>query len=220
MQNVYLIGDCNVLRIAECHNFKNSNINFQVWGVGGANIFNFDALGYKSSDTISYNFESGLPESWPKLLSFKDIKDDGLILCWFGYIDVKNYLPKYNTIVDQMVIRYIKNLKENFPESKIRIIEPHPQFVETIVRKEEGLPEYSYELREIENKKLCESLQKHSLRLGLGPTITQQQIYQSTGLNEFTMNHIEKNTDRLLYKYRVSIYNMLMQEIYGALGIN
>jgi hypothetical protein len=217
MNNVYIIGDTYTTTIFEYHNFNNPIVNLKVWGAGGGNILNFDALGYKSDNTISSEFEK---IKFPKPISFTDINDDGLLLSWFGYIDVKHYLPKYPEHIDKIVIKYIKNLKENFPNSKIKIIEPHPQFELTMIKESEDLDLYDYETRKIYNKKLCESLRKHSLELGLGETITQDQIYQSTGLNEFTMNHIEKNTDRLLYKYRVSIYNMLMQEIYGILGIN
>lgn len=57
MNNVYIIGDTYTTTIFEYHNFNNPVVNLKVWGTGGGNILNFDALGYKSDNTISSEFE-------------------------------------------------------------------------------------------------------------------------------------------------------------------
>lgn len=220
MENVYLIGDSHALRVYESHDLNSTTINFKAWGKGGADIYNFNALGLQKGKIVSDDFETTLPQNWDgEKLSFNNITDDGLILAWFGYIDVKRGLPKYDD-ADEIAKRYIKNLKETFWNSKIRIIEPHPQFIEIIERDVEEYPAYDYELRSIQNKKLCDALRKYSLELGLGPTITQEQIYEAIGLEKITVNEaFQKDVDGLRYKYKLRIYNLFIDEIYKTLGI-
>jgi hypothetical protein len=226
MHNVYLIGDCHTTRIYQHHDFNSKDIDLKIWGKAGLNAWDiaFDIEELKRNNTKASNIEYGDLEDWPSVLHFNDIKDDGLILAWAGYIDIKYNLPKYKNS-EKVVINYINSLIKAFPNSKIKIIEPHPQFVEDMIRKGEGHEGFDYETREKQNKEFCKALQKYSLEFGLGFTITQQQIYEAAGLDKFTILdtikgfHPDDVVDGLHPKYRVGIYNMFMDEIYGILSI-
>lgn len=222
-QKVYLIGDCHSTRIYEHHDFNNPYIDLKMWGKAGMSSWVFDPELLKSKKRFSSKIEHDA-HLFPEPISFDQINDDGLILAWFGYLDVKYLLYKGNSI-DETAYKYISRLKNNFPNSKIKLIEPHPQFVETMLLEGETHPNLSYKIRQEQNKLFCEALEKYSKEFNLEPIIKQEDIYSATGLKIFTAKETvrfeedKRLLDGLAPEFRIGIYNLFIKEIYKSLDI-
>ena len=225
MEKVYLIGDCQATRIYEHHDFNNKLIDLKMWAQAGYSCWLFTPEYLSENKILSSKIEhEEYPLQWPRLITFDEIKDDGLILAWFGYIDVKYLLPKWND-VDETAYQYISRLRDHFPKSKIKLIEPHPQFTETMLFPEEGWPDFDYETRQKYNKEFIDALEKYRMEFALEPSIRQADIYKASGLDVFTSNETVKFAaeprllDGLAPEYRIGIYNLFMKEIYNTLNI-
>lgn len=85
-------------------------------------------------------FDKGL---YPCLNKFKN--DEFTILSWFGYIDVKQFLPlDHCKNPEEAVDRYVKQTLNFFSGNKIRFIEPLPQFINALGS---GQPLFDFESR-------------------------------------------------------------------------
>lgn len=205
-KKLYLIGDCQSTRIYENH----IDGDFIVWGKGGMSAWNFDPKKFTQQNLRSSSPES--PRFNKKKTNWRDIKDDSVIMFWFGYIDVKYLLPKYNN-ADECAKRYINTIMENFPNSRKIIIEPHPQFLENMILYWEDVPEYSYTERMTQNALFVAALFHYASAQGL-EVITQKQILDCIGVDQLTIEHAGSNNihmvDGLKEEYTKKIYDMFM----------
>jgi len=206
MRKLYLIGDCQSTRIYENH----TDGDFIVWGKGGMSAWNFDPKRFTQQNLRSSSPES--PRFNRKKTNWREIKDDSVIMFWFGYIDVKYLLPKYNN-ADECAKRYIDNIVKNFPNSKKIILEPHPQFLENMILYWEDVEEYSYADRMIQNDLFTAALFHYAGVHGL-EVITQKQILDCIGVDKLTIEHANSNNihvvDGLKKEYTKKIYDMLI----------
>lgn len=216
MKKVYLIGDCQSLRLYG-HHIPNKYIDFKIWGLGNtlASAYYFDPEKLKEENVVS-GHPARIHQTEPiKDLSFAEITDDGLIISWLGYQDIMFFLPKYDN-AEIIVKQYLDKLISAFPNSKIIIAQPHPQFKE-FLKEDYDLEKYSYEQRMIQNNNFCNALEKYCSEYGI-EIITQEQMLNFMGLKELNISNTAHGTiDELEHQYLVKLYNLFMKRIYDKL---
>lgn len=100
------------------------------------------------------------------------VKDDTLILPFFGYIDAKIQLVKYND-AKEAVIKYVDSFVNKFPNNKIVFIEPIPQFINNIGT---GPDIYDFEDRYPRHKEFVHYLREECKERGLPEPISPEKI--------------------------------------------
>jgi hypothetical protein len=110
--------------------------------------------------------------NYPCLEKFKD--PDVMVLAWFGYIDIKQFLPlEQFRNPEQAVIGYVDKMLAYFKNQKIRFIEPVPQFANILGF---GSPLLPYSEREPYEKAFLENLRKQCKLRGLEKPISMEDI--------------------------------------------
>lgn len=209
-KKLYLIGDCQSTRIFEHYNDSEKRVEFKAWGKGG-----FSAWKFNPYDLLKMNRYSSLMET-PKpkggRVGWSEIQDDGIVIAWFGYIDIKYLLPKYKN-ADECVQRYVNFLLQYFKNSQIILAEPHPQFQENIIPYWEEVDEFSYEERMEQNNDFCAALNKYAATHNLH-VISQKDIYDAAGIKEMTLEHSDKtkghDVDGLSMEITKKLYDMFI----------
>lgn len=224
MKNVYLLGDCQSLRLYGYHDHSNKFIDFKMWAQGTANasLWYFDPERYKRENLISQAAEKVMfhnPTIIREPIGFSEITDDGLILSWLGYQDIKFFLPEHDN-AERIAKRYIKDIRKSFPNSSLLVAEPLPQFKELFTA-ENTKHSHSYEDRLIQNDKFCKGLQEACAEYGI-ETITQKDMMKFMGLEYLDKSHIENihdgpDTDRLDSQYWKKLHALFMKRIYDKL---
>ena len=222
MKPVYMIGDCHTSRISEHWDPNNCNFEIKFWGKAGENAWNFNPKELKILNQKSSGVELPAIHVKDKLITkWRDIKDDGLILAWLGYVDSRQYLSKYNN-AEECAKKYIDSLIEYFPNSIIQIIEPLPQFVELNEKYKNQIEPYSYEERSKQNFIFCETLNKYAKEKNINKPITQQEIKNAVGIEEFTNDYVPTDrlhpTDTLKREYIKKIYDLFILKSYKILN--
>lgn len=224
MQKVYLIGDCHTARILEHWNPKTCPVDFKAWGKGGTNAWMIDLKQKTEENELSSGTEiSSFYVKDDKLqLNFADIKDDGLIQIWLGYVDVRQLLPEHKD-ADLTAKKLVEKFVDFYPNSKLQFIEPLPQFTEMLLKYEGISPSYTYEERQQQNKEFCEALRKYAAEYGLEKVVTQQQIHDVLGNIEFTADITPKDrphpVDCLPQELNAPIYDLFIREACKVLDI-
>jgi hypothetical protein len=190
MTNFYIIGDCHTSRIREFYDKDAEDLNIVFWGRGGEAFHRFDPDEYKRLNQESSYMEIHAP--LPKYIElnttvpFNEIKDDGVIIFWLGYIDVKYFLNKWNN-AEWVIERFMDRIRSYFPNSKICFVEPFPQFIDWLSAEDEH-KEISYEDRQIQNKLLNDALHAAAKKNEMDIIITQKDILDAIG-----KEYIDKN---------------------------
>jgi len=184
MQTIYLIGDCHLSRVSEHYEKNNTKIDMIFWGKAAKKIWDTDfSLMNQEKELSSGKEEQKFPNDG--VIPFSDIKDDGVIFSWFGYVDIRTFLPKYDN-AEMVAKKYIEQLANYFNKSKIVIIEPLPQFTEMLLKYEGISPSYTYSERLSQNTKFLDSMHKHAKKAGITDFIYQSEIYDALGVTELT----------------------------------
>jgi hypothetical protein len=220
MKKVTLIGDCHTARILEHWNPETCPVQFQAWGRGGSSAWFFEPEVWaenmeKSSSTETENVHGVDRRSL--FLNFDEIKDQDLILVWLGYVDIRQYLGKYKD-ADFTAERMVERFVSYFKNTKIRFIEPLPQFTEMLMKHDELHDQFTYEERLEQNKQFVESLNKYCKKYNLEKPITQQQICNALGFEfkDFTPDKTPQNRphpiDSLEQNYMSHVYDLIISE--------
>lgn len=217
MKKIYIAGDCHVTRLEQYHRDSDSKHDITFWGRAGQSMYSFDPIKFNENNTISSRPDNdGLLKNGPEPKKWRDIKDDGVIVLWLGYIDAKNYLFKYNNS-EEIAKEYISKITNYFKKSTIVLMDPHPQFVDNLFINSEGIKIVEYSDRKIQNDYLCSSLHKHALNSGIHKIITQEEILNALGLPYITKNesaeYFPTPQDGLDQKYIKQIYNLILDAI-------
>lgn len=109
--------------------------------------------------------------------------EDSIVMPWFGYIDIKNWLPQkglsnYKSVEDVVDIYVNKTLKK-FDRSKIFFINPMPQFEVVIASKWANFssdPAIDFEDRHSMHLEFSKTLKDKCLSVGLEEPINVSQI--------------------------------------------
>jgi hypothetical protein len=224
-KNVYLFGDCHLSRVQEHYNdglmesrFWGRNepeiakTEMKFWGKAGTKIWGLDLNKLYEDNALSSGHESCPAKDVCKCVTeFRDIKDDGIVMVWLGYIDVRQFLSKYNNAED-VVNHYIKSLKEYFKSSTIVIIEPLPQFTEMLLKHEGISISYTYEQRLNQNDKFISILRSECAKENINFIISQEEIRKAIGRDELTPemthNKAPHPVDGLQDEYNKRIYEL------------
>jgi len=102
----------------------------------------------------------------------KIVKDDMVILPSFGYIDAKIQLVRYKD-PEETVDKYINTFLNEFPNNKIKFVEPIPQFINNLGT---GPDIYNFEDRYPMHKEFIFHLRKQCEERGLEKPISPEEI--------------------------------------------
>jgi hypothetical protein len=208
MTKIYAIGDCHISRVQEHYNPSESDVDFVIWGKAAKKIWDINFAEMLTLDEVSSGKEQQRFDGDGVTL-FSQIKDEDVLFAWFGYVDIRTFLSKYNN-ADEVAKRYVDQLKSYFKNSLIVIIEPLPQFTEMLLKYEGISPSYTYEERLNQNKLFIESLHKYASYAGITHFITQDDIRKAIGSDELTpaMTHTKAPhpVDGLKDEYNQNIF--------------
>jgi hypothetical protein len=197
MGKITLIGDCHSTRIYE-HWDPSQNVDFKAWGKAGQKAWSFDPLEKYKKNRFSSKFEtlppylglinSEIEEDTKENLkiSFSSIEDEGTILLWLGYVDIKVALPKYQN-AEECVDRYIESSLNYFQNANLIFIEPFPQFIPYIGIKEEGHEEWSWQDRKKSNDDFIFHLNKKLSSYNIKNIISQEMIFKTLNFSQNEM---------------------------------
>lgn len=205
-------------RIQEHWDPNNCPVELKIWGKAGTKAYNLDINYLYEENEFSSGTERSskfVPDKRDTVVDFQDIKDDGIIMPWVGYIDIRQFLPKYKN-ADHVVKNYVDQFVNFYKNSTIRFIEPLPQFTEMLLKYEGIHPSYSYEDRQNINKEFIDSLRKYSESYGLQQPVSQKSIYDSVGVSEFTTDLTPSDmphpSDSLQQIHMKKIYDLFVDE--------
>lgn len=222
----YLIGDCHsnqiLNRAIEDLDFDIYNNNFKVFAHAGWPMRAFGTIEMEKNFTSdingSFRGEFWKVDNWKSIdpIKFSEIEDNenSIIIFFLGYIDIKNILPlkkdSYKTIK-----RFMVEIKNYFPKSTIQIIEPMPQFVQSLYRDDEKWTEYSYEQRKEKNDVFIETLRAYAKINGIEIILSQSDILEIFGADvenvgeEYSFFIDGKATDNFLPEIYKGIWDKL-----------
>ena len=191
MKNIHMIGDCHLSRAIEHYYPEEHNIKFIPWPKAGLKMHSFNIEKMREENELSSGVEfTRTVNHKPEPISV--IKDDGILAIWMGYVDTRTFLPRYKN-ADETVSKFIENIKLNFTNSKVVIIEPLPQFTEMLLKHEGISPYYTHEQRIDQNREFLAALHKYASEAGFEIVITQKDILDALDVPELTpsMTHAD-----------------------------
>ena len=191
MKNIYMIGDCHLSRAIEHYYPEKHDVTFIPWPKAGLKMHAFNIEKMREENELSSGVEfTRTVNHRPEPISV--IKDDGILAIWMGYVDTRTFLPRYKN-ADETVSKFIENIKLNFPNSRVVIIEPLPQFTEMLLKHEGISPYYTVIERIDQSREFLAALQKYASEARFEIIITQQDILDALGVPELTpsMTHAD-----------------------------
>jgi hypothetical protein len=215
MKNVYMISDCHLARAIEHYYPEKHEVSFIPWPKAGLKMHGFSIESLREVDEISSGVEIQRTVNHPgEPISI--IKDDGVLAIWLGYVDIRTFLSRYQN-ADATVKAFIDNIKLNFSNSRVVIIEPLPQFTEMLLKHEGISPYYTHEQRIDQNREFLASLHKYAEEAGFEIVITQKDILDALGVPDLTpsMTHTDAPhpVDGLHPDHMVKIWNLFAEKL-------
>jgi hypothetical protein len=194
MKTVNLIGDCHSTRVWQWWDPKTCPVDFKVWGKAGLKAWSFypekmerELEQSSGIETVSQYIEHPQGEYWVK--PFDEFKKSDLIMIWVGYVDIRQWMPKYEPLKHnskEVIISYLDRVRDYYKDSEIQLIEPLPQFTEMHLKYEGISPSYTYEERQKINKIFVDTLNEYAIEHNMLTPITQQEIKDAIGFQELT----------------------------------
>ena len=215
MKSIYMISDCHLSRVIENFYPENHEVSFVPWPKAGLKLHGFSIESLKKENEMSSGVEiaRGIDH---KPLPFSRIKDDGVIVLWMGYVDIRTFLSKYKN-AEEITKNFIEDVKNNFPNSRVVIIEPLPQFTEMLLKFEGISPYYTHEQRLEQNREVINALHKYGKEAGFEIVITQQDILDALGVLELTpsMTHTDAPhpVDGLKPEYTAKLWDLFVEKL-------
>ena len=210
MIKVSVVGDCHSARMFAHHIMANARKNFvrptvwlndrtidkteislSFWGMSGYKCWDLEYQKHYDDKTSSSPAEdiphlSPLTDGILHMYSFSEVKDSDIVMPWLGYIDCRNYLPKYKN-AEEVAKKYFYETLSFFNESQIRFIEPFPQF--EMLGTENYHENYTHSERTEQGEIFIKTLHDLSMENGLLPPISQSIVYDAL------------ETDKLIKKF-------------------
>lgn len=184
---IALIGDCHSARIYQSHLRAGSKVDFKVFSYGGLKAWDID---FNSLNDLGYVDVENESTS----LTFSDIKDEGVVMIWLGYVDSKTHLPKYQNAsicAEQLVRKAV----DYFKNATLIFIDPLPQFEETIMRYDGEHHYYDYDERLTQDHIFRNNLRKWAGKLGNHHIISQSEIFDALGITSLNLSHTQSLSD-------------------------
>ncbi len=191
--------------------YKNESLHFYISCHPGRSALHFDFE----------NFASG---SQKEMLSNWN-EEGNIIMPWFGYIDIRNWLPqtglKNYVDVPGVVSRYIDNALSKFSKAKVVFIEPMPQFICIVTSKFRFFhtdPAIEFEDRHEFHLMFVEELKKQCLERGLAEPINIRDVLGTDMIEPWMQPKKPINyllNDHLLPEH----YTKILKYIYENVGV-
>jgi hypothetical protein len=200
-------------------NIKDTDIELKMWGMSGYKCWDTDFAKHHEEGTIASPPEDlpdfpGITDGLKDQFKFSEVKTGDLIMPWMGYIDCRNYIPKYDD-AKEVVERYVENTLNFFEGSKVRFIEPFPQFH---ILGTHNYPEsYSYEEKTKANYLFIEYLHEYSSKAGLMEPVSQSLVYEAIGTNQLTKRYAKQGGEYHEYTLIDALRAEDNKKIYDAL---
>jgi hypothetical protein len=215
MKNIYMLSDCHLSRAIEHYYPELHNVTFIPWPKAGLKMHAFSIEKMREEKEMSSGVEfTRTVNHLPQPISI--VKDDGILALWMGYVDTRTFLPRYKN-ADATVKAFIDNIKLNFPNSRVVIIEPLPQFTEMLLKHEGISPYYTHEQRIDQNREFLAALHKYASEAGFEIIITQQDILDALEVPELTpsMTHTDAPhpVDGLKPEYMEKIWKLFSDKL-------
>jgi hypothetical protein len=226
MKKVYLIGDCHTTRVWEHWDPDTAPVDFKAWGIAGLTAWSFNPDIYSAENKKSEGLENlneyiNKPQEW-WIRGFNEFKDPDIVLIWLGYVDIRQRLVDYNNAKED-AYQMLDRVRSYYKNSVIQIIEPLPQFTEMLLKYDGISPIFSYEDRQNQNNIFCGALKEYTQQHNMLTPITQQEIKDAVGIQEFTIDHAadvipldqpwhNKKKDALKKKYWAKIYDLFISK--------
>jgi hypothetical protein len=219
MTKVHIIGDCHVSRIYEHHYPEKTDVDFVFWGRRGVKAFAVDFHHMKETHMDSSGIEQSRGiDHFP--MDFAEIEDEGIVWIWIGYVDIRQFLPKYKN-ADDIAKRLVDHVKSYFKNAKVSFIEPLPQFYEMLLKYEGISPTYTFEERQQQNTEFLAALEKYAMEAGFGISVRQQEILDLLGVDKLdaSMTHDDAPhpVDGLKPEYNKKIYELFEKKAKEAI---
>ena len=210
-----MLSDCHLSRAIEHYYPEQHEVTFIPWPKAGLKMHGFNMESLREVDEISSGVEIARTVDHPGQ-PISTIKDDGILAIWIGYVDIRTFLSRYEN-ADETVKNFIDDIKKNFPNSQVVIIEPLPQFTEMLLKHEGISPYYTHEQRLNQNKLVLSALHKYAKEAGYEIVITQQDILDALGVPELTpsMTHTDAPhpVDGLHPDHMVKIWKLFAEKL-------
>jgi hypothetical protein len=226
MKKVYLIGDCHTTRVWEHWNPDTAPVDFKAWGMAGLTAWSFNPEVYSSENKKSEGLENvnlyiDKPQEW-WIRDFSEFKDPDIVLIWLGYVDIRQRLVDYNNAKED-AYQMLDRVRSYYKNSVIQIIEPLPQFTEMLLKYDGISPTFTYEDRQNQNNIFCGALKEYTQQHNMLTPITQQEIKDAVGIQEFTIDYAtdvipldqpwhNKKKDALKKEYWAKIYDLFISK--------
>ena len=226
MKKVYLIGDCHTTRVWEHWNPETSPVDFKAWGIAGLTAWSFNPDTYLAENKKSEGLENvnqyiNKPQEW-WVRDFSEFKDPDIVLIWLGYVDIRQRLVEYNNAKED-AYQMLDRIRRYYKDSVIQVIEPLPQFTAMLLKYDGISPTFTYEERQNQNFIFCEALKEYTQKHNMLTPITQQEIKDAVGIQEFTIEYAadvispdqpwhNKKKDALKKEYWAKIYDLFINK--------
>lgn len=152
-------------------------------------------------------------------------KENSVVMPWFGYIDIKNWLPQKNLKnykdVNEVVDIYVDKTVNKFKKSKIIFINPMPQFVVIIAARWANFssdPDVPFEERHSMHLEFTSALKDKCLKMGLAEPIDISKILSCDWIDtnmQFKKPLKDLYNDHLKPEY----YNKILTNILTEVGL-
>lgn len=203
MEPITLIGDCHAFRVQLSHHrIGISEIPFMAWGKGGLKAWTFEP-------------ELRMGPNWldEEGKEYSQVKDEGVVIIWLGYNDIKAALPAHK---DAYVTaeKLVATVKSNFKNSKIIIVEPLMQFKECIMAFPGELDYFTFEER-LEQNELFITHLRYLCNINNFNYLDQNHIANAIGTTELDLSlteDISHPSDGLKNHYYDKIYGLFVNE--------
>jgi hypothetical protein len=242
MSKVYVIGDCHTSRSYSHHinsnisknylgprvwenhtTIENTDIELKMWGLSGYKCWGMDLDKDYAENTLSSSAEDivdipGFSDNLSNEFGFSEVKQGDIIMPWIGYIDCRNHLPRYKN-AEEVVKKYVDNTLTFFKDSRIRFIEPFPQF--DYLGTHNYTEPFEYKEKTYWNDIFIEYLHKYSDIAGLMTPVSQSIVYKALNTDKIDRSFAKLGSeyhnytliDGLKHQYNYSVYKALVSEI-------
>lgn len=217
MKKIFIFGDCHTARVWEHYDPSESLLDIRMWGKGGTKIYNIDFDKFLNEDAESSGMESTpMNLKFEPKVKFSEYAAADLVVLWLGYIDIRQFLPKYKNS-DTVAKEYIDKIKKFFIGKDVVLIEPLPQFTEMLLKYDDISPSYEYTERQNQNKIFLKKVKKYARKSGIKVIVTQKDILKAINKKsltpDMTHNKAPHPVDGLQDQYNKKIYELFYKKI-------
>lgn len=156
--------------------------------------YNIIISAHPGRSALNFDYDNFASGSQKFILENLDYEDQ-IVIPWFGYIDIRNWLPQkdLNNYIDAatVVSTYIDNTLSRYKKSKVVFMEPLPQFITFITNSWAEFrsdPDISFEDRYDQHMEFISELHKQCENRGLPKPINVREILGTDMIEPYMQN--------------------------------